>query len=92
MYVDKNTYQDASVEFVRSIRTNSARSRLQKTGGKPRRGFSTRSNGCALRHTRLFIFSVATIAGDSLADKGCGAVCVLIDVLPEPLIGNIHLP
>ena len=52
----KNTYQDASVEFVRSIRTNSARSRLQKTGGKPRRGFSTRSStGC--KHPVLLLFT-----------------------------------
>ena len=41
VYVDKNTAQAASVEFVRHRRTNYARRRLQKTGGKPRRGFST---------------------------------------------------
>jgi len=34
MYVGKNTSQAASVEFVRCKRTNYARSRLQKTGGK----------------------------------------------------------
>jgi len=41
VYLTENTSQAASVEFVRRRRTNSARSRLQKTGGKPRRGFST---------------------------------------------------
>ena len=40
-YVGENTSQAASVEFVRRMRTNYARSRLQKTGGKARRGFST---------------------------------------------------
>ncbi len=43
-YVDKNTAQAASVEFVRHRRTNYARSRLQPFGGKARRAFSTRSD------------------------------------------------
>ena len=38
VYVDKNTSQAASVEFVCHRQTNSARSRLQKIGGKPRKG------------------------------------------------------
>jgi len=42
--VDENTSQAASVEFVRQWRTNYARSRLQKIGGKARRGFSTSSS------------------------------------------------
>ena len=41
VYVDKNTSQAASVEFVRNLRTNYARSRLQKFVENPRRGFST---------------------------------------------------
>ena len=40
MYLAENTSQTASVEFVRPKRTNYARSRLQKTAGKPRRGFA----------------------------------------------------
>jgi len=35
VYLAENTSQAASVEFVRHWRTNYARSRLQKTGGKP---------------------------------------------------------
>ena len=45
MRLTENTPQAASVEFVRLWRTNYARSRLQKTGGKARRGFSTSSSG-----------------------------------------------
>ena len=41
VYVDKNTSQAASVEFVRQRRTNYARSRLQKSVEKPQQGFST---------------------------------------------------
>jgi len=41
VYVDENTSQAASVEFVRHRRTNYARSRLQNTGGKALRAFST---------------------------------------------------
>ena len=41
VYVDKNTSQAASVRVVRFKRTRSARSGLQKTGGKARRDFST---------------------------------------------------
>ncbi len=41
VYLGENTAQAASVEFVRILRTNSARSRLQNSVGKPRRGFST---------------------------------------------------
>jgi len=43
VYLTQNTSQAASVEFVRKKRANYARSRLQKPGGKPRRGFSTSS-------------------------------------------------
>jgi len=39
VYVDENTSQAASVEFVRLWRTNYARSRLQNTGGKAQRAF-----------------------------------------------------
>ena len=41
VYLAENTSQAASVRVVRHWRTRSARSRLQKSGGKPRRGFST---------------------------------------------------
>ena len=41
VYLVENTYQAASVEFVRHGRTNYARSRLQKPVEKPRGGFST---------------------------------------------------
>ena len=41
VYLGENTYQAASVEFVRHGRTNYARSRLQKPVEKPRGGFST---------------------------------------------------
>ena len=41
VYLGENTYQAASVEFVRHGRTNYARSRLQKPVEKPRWGFST---------------------------------------------------
>ena len=44
VYVDENTAQAASVEFVCQWQTNYARSRLQRTGGKARRGFSTSAN------------------------------------------------
>ena len=43
VYVDKNTSQAASVEFVCRWQANYARSRLQMTGGKARRVFSTSS-------------------------------------------------
>ena len=43
VYLTENTSQAASGEFVRNRRTKYARSRLQKTGGKTRRGFSTSS-------------------------------------------------
>ncbi len=43
MYVDENTSQAASVEFVRLQRTNYARSRLQNTVEKAQRAFSTSS-------------------------------------------------
>ena len=39
VYVGENTSQAASVRVVRQRRTRSARSRLQNTGGKPRKGF-----------------------------------------------------
>jgi len=42
VYVDENTSQAASVEFVRLWRTTYARSRLQTTGGKAQRAFSAR--------------------------------------------------
>ena len=42
MYVDKNTSQAASVEFVCCRQTNYARSRLQESGGKSRRDFPPR--------------------------------------------------
>ena len=51
VYVGKNTFQAASVELVRQRRTNYARSRLQKSGGKARRDFSTNSDAF---QTRLF--------------------------------------
>ena len=35
VYVDKNTYQAASVEFVRHQRTNYARGRLQNLSESP---------------------------------------------------------
>ena len=35
LYVDENTFQAASVEFVRQRRTNYARSRLQKLAESP---------------------------------------------------------
>ena len=41
VYLGENTYQAASVEFVRHGRTNYARSRLQKPVEKPHGGFST---------------------------------------------------
>ena len=41
VYLTENTSQAASVEFVCRRQTNYARSRLQKTGGKGRRPFST---------------------------------------------------
>ena len=41
VYLDENTLQAASVEFVPLWGTNYAHSRLQKLVGKPRRGFST---------------------------------------------------
>ena len=41
VYLGENTYQAASVEFVRHRRTNYARSRLQKTVKKPQGGFLT---------------------------------------------------
>ena len=41
VYLGENTYQAASVEFVRHGRTNYVRSRLQKPVEKPRGGFST---------------------------------------------------
>ena len=41
VYVDKNTSQAASVEFIRHVRINYARSRLQKLAENPARGFST---------------------------------------------------
>ena len=41
VYLSENTYQAASVEFVRHGRTNYARSRLLKPVEKPRGGFST---------------------------------------------------
>ena len=44
LYVGENTSQAASVRVVRQRRTRSARSRLQNTGGKARRVFSTSSN------------------------------------------------
>ena len=43
VYLAENTAQAASVEFVCPRQTNYARGRLQKTGGKARRGFSTSS-------------------------------------------------
>ena len=39
VYVDENTSQAASVEFVRRMRTNYARSRLQKNWRKSPKGF-----------------------------------------------------
>ena len=39
LYVDKNTSQAASVEFVRQRRTNYARSRLQKLAESPEGDF-----------------------------------------------------
>ena len=41
VYLGENTYQAASVEFVRHRRTNYARSRLQKPVEKPQGGFLT---------------------------------------------------
>ena len=41
VYLSENTYQAASVEFVRHRRTNYARSRLQKPVEKPQEGFLT---------------------------------------------------
>ena len=41
VYLVENTDQAASVGVVRQWRTRSARSRLQKTVGKPQWGFST---------------------------------------------------
>ena len=45
VYLTQNTSQAASVEYVRLRRTYSARSRLQYSVGKPRRGFSTVREG-----------------------------------------------
>ena len=45
VYLTENTYQAASVSFVRYKRTKNARSRLQYSVGKPRRGFSTAWGG-----------------------------------------------
>jgi len=58
VYLTENTSQAASVEFVRQQRTNSARSRLQKTGGKPHRGFSTSSAPGFFRNPVLFMVRV----------------------------------
>ena len=63
VYVGKNSSQAASVEFVRSRRTNYARSRLQKTGGKARRGFSTSSEQ---GHPKVALFSVNLRCGWSV--------------------------
>ena len=41
VYLAEHTLQAASVEFVPPRGTNDTRSRLQKSVGKPRRGFST---------------------------------------------------
>ena len=41
VYLGENTYQAASVEFVRHRQTNYARSRLQKPVEKPQGGFLT---------------------------------------------------
>ena len=49
VYVDKNTSQAASVEFVCHRQTNYARSRLQTPVGKARRAFSTSSEEAACR-------------------------------------------
>jgi len=61
VYVGKNTSQAASVEFVRRRRTNYARSRLQKTGGKARRVFSTSETGTA-DHTAVPGYCLMTTA------------------------------
>jgi len=53
VYVDENTSQAASVEFVRQRRTNYARSRLQNTGGKAQRAFSTRAQKGLQQQTLL---------------------------------------
>ncbi len=56
MYVDENTSQAASVEFVRLQRTNYARSRLQNAGGKAQRAFSTSSS-----HTSIGVAFLRTL-------------------------------
>ena len=45
VYVDENTYQTASVEFVRILRTNYARSRLKTCRKRPQAFFDKRSPG-----------------------------------------------
>ena len=45
VYVDENTSHAAGVEFVCERQINYARSRLQRTGGKNRRGFPPSSKG-----------------------------------------------
>ena len=59
VYVDKNTFQAASVEFVRSRRTNYARSRLQKLAEKPKGLFRQFKAGtpCGCPGGRLFMES-----------------------------------
>ena len=55
VYVDKNTLQAASVEFVCLRQRNYARSRLQKTVGKGRGPFSTSSNGSGMKPLPLLV-------------------------------------
>ena len=62
MYVDENTSQAASVELVRKRRTNYARSRLQKTGGKAQRAFLTSEAKATDPLRRLFAYAVVAAA------------------------------
>ncbi len=60
VYLSENTYQAASVEFIRHGRTNYARSRLLKPVEKPRGGFSgdfrQPERHCLCQAVPLFIY------------------------------------
>ena len=65
VHVAKNTSQTASVEIVRRRRTISAHSRLRKTGGKPRRGFSPRSGQLHMQLALCVYYSCSSICFSS---------------------------
>jgi len=70
LYVDKNTSQAASVEFVRQRRTNYARSRLQKLAESPEGDFRQAQIGGAYSPADIFMCQESRTAGHL---KPCGA-------------------